>query len=133
MRVFLSWSGERSQALGSALKDWLPMVLQYVEPWMSNQDIAAGSRWAIEVGKELEQSNFGVLCLTRDNLDAPWLLFEAGALSKVVEISAVCPYLLDVDVSEISGPLSQFQAKKNRQSGHTRLASRDQRQVKHFT
>jgi hypothetical protein len=29
-----------------------------------------------------------------------------------VEEGAVCPYLLDVDVREISGPLNQFQAKK---------------------
>jgi len=69
------------------------------------------------VGKELEQSNFGVLCLTRENLDAPWLVFEAGALSKVVATSAVCPYLLDVEVSEISGPLSQFQAKRSDKAG----------------
>ncbi|PYQ56274.1 MAG: toll-Interleukin receptor [Acidobacteria bacterium] len=112
MKIFLSWSGERSQSLGRALRDWLPLVLQYVDPWLSDKDIAAGDRWPIEVGRELENSSFGILCLTDENLKAPWVLFEAGALSKIVQASAVCPYLLDVDVKDIAGPLSQFQAKK---------------------
>ena len=117
MKVFLSWSGERSRALGQALRDWLPLVLQYVNPWLSDKDIAAGGRWSLAVGKELEAADFGILCLTRENLDAPWILFEAGALSKTVEASAVCPYLFDLDVSELSGPFSQFQAKKSDRAG----------------
>ena len=42
MRVFISWSGERSKVLAQALKEWLPLVLHNVEPWMSEVDIAAG-------------------------------------------------------------------------------------------
>lgn len=61
MKVFISWSGERSQALAQALRDWLPMVLYYVEPWLSHSDIEAGERWAHEVAKELEVSKFGIL------------------------------------------------------------------------
>jgi hypothetical protein len=45
-------------------------------------------------------------------LAAPWILFEAGALSKAFTASAVVPYLVDVDYRQISGPLAQFQAKK---------------------
>lgn len=112
MKIFLSWSGERSKAVALALREWLPLVLHYAEPWMSQRDIAAGERWAIEIGHELETTHFGVICLTKDNLAAAWLLFEAGALSKAITKSAVVPYLLDADFSDISGPLSQFQAKK---------------------
>lgn len=112
MRLFLSWSGERSQALGRALKAWLPLVLQYADPWLSERDIAAGDRWSLEVGQELESAKVGIICLTRENLNAPWVLFEAGALSRVIAENAVCPYLLDVNVGDITGPLTQFQAKK---------------------
>ena len=38
--------------------------------------------------------------------------FEAGALGKSVASGAVVPYLLDLEFTEISGPLAQFQAKK---------------------
>ena len=68
MKVFISWSGDRSQAVANAFKEWLPMVLQYVEPWVSEKDINAGERWAQMIAGELEQANFGIICLTPENL-----------------------------------------------------------------
>lgn len=56
MKVFISWSGERSQILGQALYDWIPMVLQSVTPWLSKADIEAGERWGDKIAKELEDS-----------------------------------------------------------------------------
>lgn len=112
MHVFLSWSGDRSRRLADALHEFLPLVLHYVEPWVSSRDIDAGDRWAAEVSGQLEKSQFGLVCLTKDNLSAPWILFEAGALSKQLSSSAVIPYLLDVDFGDLVGPLAQFQAKK---------------------
>jgi hypothetical protein len=41
---------------------------------------------------------------------APWLTFEAGALSKTMEKSAVSPFLFDIKRSEVSGPILQFQS-----------------------
>ena len=87
-------------------------MLHYAVPWLSEKDIDAGERWAAEIGKRLEESNFGIICLAQQNLDAPWILFEAGALSKALQTASVCPYLLDVDFKDVSGPLAQFQAKK---------------------
>lgn len=117
MRVFISWSGDRSKGLAQALKDWLPLVLHYVEPWMSEASIDAGQRWGIAVAKELEASNYGIICVTRENLNAPWVLFEAGALAKSLADSQVIPLLLDLDFKDISGPLAQFQAKKAEKDG----------------
>jgi hypothetical protein len=117
MKVFLSWSGEPSRALAEALRDWLPLVLHYVEPWMSEVDIDAGDRWADSVAKELEACNFGVICVTRENVGSPWILFEAGALAKSMNGSRVIPLLLDIDFRDISGPLAQFQAKKVERAG----------------
>lgn len=119
MKVFISWSGEQSKQLALALKEWLPLVLHYVEPWLSQADINAGERWADEVAKELEACNFGIICVTRENLNSAWILFEAGALAKSLQTngSRVIPLLLDLDFSEISGPLAQFQAKKVEMQG----------------
>ena len=117
MKVFISWSGERSQALAQGLKNWVPLVLHYVEPWLSEADIAAGERWAQEVSKELEASNFGIICVTPENVGAPWVLFEAGALAKSMQGSRVIPLLFNLEFSDITGPLAQFQAKKVERNG----------------
>lgn len=117
MKVFMSWSGQRSHALADALHDWMPLVLHYVEAWLSQADIEAGQRWADQVAKELEASNFGILCITKENVASPWVLFEAGALAKSMQGSRVIPFLLDLEFSDITGPLAQFQAKKVDRNG----------------
>ncbi len=93
MKVFISWSGKRSNALAVALKGWLPLILQYVKPWVSEKDISAGDRWARAIAGELETSNFGILCVTPENLRSEWILFEAGALSKSMLDAKVIPLL----------------------------------------
>lgn len=79
---------------------------------MSEQDIPAGARWGQEIGSHLEKADFGIICLTEQNLDAPWILFEAGALAKSLGTARVCPYLFGIQPSDVKEPLSQFQAKR---------------------
>lgn len=117
MKVFISWSGKRSKAIANALKDWVPLVLQNVELWVSDKDIASGERWAQAIAGELESSNFGILCVTPENLTSPWIMFEAGALSKSMLDSKVVPLLFNLELSDLTGPLSQFQANKLDQAG----------------
>ncbi len=117
MKVFISWSGKRSKALANALRDWLPMVLQYVEPWVSDKDISAGDRWAQAIAGELESANFGIICITPENLHSEWILFESGALSKSMLEAKVIPLLFGLELSDLSGPLSQFQAQKLEEPG----------------
>lgn len=117
MKIFISWSGERSETLAKALREWFPLVLHFIDPWLSKSDIEAGERWGIEIAKELESCNFGVICITRENLNSAWILFEAGALAKSMQDGRVIPLLLDLDFKEVSGPLAQFQSKKADQVG----------------
>lgn len=117
MKVFISWSGQRSKDLANALRNWLPMVLQYVEPWVSDKDISAGERWAQAIAGELDASNFGIICITPENIHSEWILFEAGALSKSMQDGKVIPLLFGLELSDLSGPLSQFQAQKMEESG----------------
>ncbi|WP_375186544.1 toll/interleukin-1 receptor domain-containing protein [Sphingobium yanoikuyae] len=117
MKVFISWSGERSKALAIALKELIPLILQYAKPWVSEKDISAGERWAQAISGELESSNFGILCITPENISSEWILFEAGALSKSMLDAKVIPLLFGLELSDLSGPLSQFQALKVDQRG----------------
>ncbi|MCG6122046.1 MAG: toll/interleukin-1 receptor domain-containing protein [Microvirga sp.] len=117
MKVFISWSGARSKAVAIALRDWLPMTLSYVKPWVSDKDIGAGDRWAQSIAGELETSNFGIICITPENLRSEWILFEAGALSKSMLDAKVIPLLFGLELRDLSGPLSQFQAQKVEMEG----------------
>jgi hypothetical protein len=112
--VFISWSGDRSKDVALALRDWLPMVLQAAKPFMSATDIVKGSRGLVELARVLEVTKVGIICLTPENLSAPWLLFESGALSKTLDRGTlVCTYLLDgLRQQDVSPPLGQFQSTK---------------------
>ncbi|MGA9995605.1 MAG: toll/interleukin-1 receptor domain-containing protein [Pyrinomonadaceae bacterium] len=113
MRVFISWSGERSRQVAEALHDWLPSVIQAVQPWMSANDIEKGTRWRSGLANELEQASVSIICLTPENLEAPWINFEAGALSKQQQNTYVCTFLFGLEPIDLREPLAQFQATKS--------------------
>lgn len=135
MNVFISWSGKTSGELAKVLRDWLPSVIQSVKPYFSTDDIEKGTRGNTMLAQELEEASIGILCLTRENLEASWIMFEAGALSKSLDKSRVCPILFgDLSTTDLQGPLTNFQASKfskedmlkvlttiNKQSGETAL------------
>ncbi|MEM7063056.1 MAG: toll/interleukin-1 receptor domain-containing protein [Cyanobacteria bacterium P01_B01_bin.77] len=110
MRVFISWSGLLSRNIAKALTDWLPFVIQSVDPFFSPEDIAKGDRWSSEIAASLEKCTLGIFCVTPDNFGNPWLLFEAGAISNQVGSSRIIPILFgDIRTTDITGPLTQFQ------------------------
>jgi hypothetical protein len=109
MKVFISWSGQRSHAVAKALRRLITDLFDDVSPWVSSSEIGAGERWSRAVGTALQESNFGILCCTLDNTASPWLLFEAGALAKSLDDAYVVPYLVDVSSGELASPIKQFQ------------------------
>lgn len=117
MKIFLSWSEDRSKFIAEALRNWLPNVIQIIEPWMSKEDIKSGGRWSPEIMIHLEASKFGIICLTPENQNNPWIMFESGALSKTIAQTFVCPLLFEMNPSELVGPLSQFQANQLNKEG----------------
>lgn len=109
MKVFVSWSGQKSRVIASAFKEWLPDLVQSVDVFMSQHDIDAGSRWGNELGAQLQDCNFGIICITSDNIAAPWLLYEAGSLGKSIEQSRVVPFRIGIAATDVPFPLAQFQ------------------------
>ncbi len=112
MKIFLSWSGDISKKITSDLKDFLKTTIQALDPFFSKQDIAKGRRWSPELAKQLNDTNVGIIVLTKENTKAPWILFEAGALAKNITSGFVCTLLVDIKDTDISGPLSDFQNTK---------------------
>ena len=110
MKVFLSWSGDKSKFVAEALRGWLRKVIQAIDPWLSSEDVEKGSRWGSEIAAKLNESDAGIICVTPDSLDSRWLNFEAGALSKSIKDIRVATYLIGLKPTDIEGPLVQFQA-----------------------
>lgn len=108
MKVFISWSGERSREVASVLRDWLSCVLQAIKPWVSTRDIDRGALWFNEINGQLQEATVGIICLTQQNKNQPWILFEAGALAKGLSTSRVLTLLIDLEAGDVKDPLAQF-------------------------
>lgn len=108
--VFISWSGDRSLAIAEVVKAWLLDVARNVSPWLSRDDLRKGLLWLPELSNSLRHTAYGVLILTPENQHAPWLAFEAGAISHALPERCCSPVLCDLRNSDLSGPFAQFQA-----------------------
>lgn len=112
MEIFISWSGPRSGAAAESLRNWLPKIVNAFKPWLSSADIDKGARWSSDISIRLAAAKAGIICLTPNNLNSSWILFESGALSKTLENTFVCPLLIGLEPADVVGPLAQFQATK---------------------
>ncbi|PPS77367.1 MULTISPECIES: toll/interleukin-1 receptor domain-containing protein [Streptomyces] len=115
MKIFLSWSGLPSRTCAERLASWLRYFSDEIEPFVSSESIRKGARGLDEIKKQLDESSFGIACVTRANLGAPWITFESGALSKEVDErkGQLVPFLLEGshdDLEAASSPLRQFQS-----------------------
>lgn len=113
--IFISWSRERSRFTADALRHWLPTVIQAAKPWMSAKDIEKGTRGVQEIAHALNGTRIGIICLTPENTNEPWILYEAGALSKSVndDKTRICTLLLGgLRFQDIEPPLGNFQHTK---------------------
>jgi len=117
VKVFISWSGDRSRAVAEVLSDWIKCVLQASEPWISTKHIDRGALWFTEINEKLRDISVGIVCLTHDNKDKPWILFESGALAKGLSGNRVCTFLVDLEPHDLTDPLAQFNhTKPNKES-----------------
>lgn len=108
MKIFVSWSGKRSKAVAELISDWLKCVIQASQPWISTRDIDRGAIWFSEISDKLKDVSVGVICLTQENKEKPWILFETGALAKGLTTNRVCTFLIDLSPEDLQDPLAQF-------------------------
>lgn len=117
VKIFISWSGNRSKAVAEVLSDWIKCVLQASEPWISTRHIDRGSLWFTEINEKLRDISVGIVCLTQENKDKPWILFESGALAKGLSSNRVCTFLVDLQPHDLTDPLAQFNHTKPDKGG----------------
>lgn len=110
MKVFISWSGHPSKDIAQLLAKYIPDIIPEAEIFYTIDSIKKGDRWSDIINRELSKSNFGILCITKDNFRSSWINYEAGALKNHVGMSKICPLLFDMQPSDIvNSPLSMYQ------------------------
>lgn len=109
MKIFLSWSGEKSKLIAYSLKELLEGCIQSLNVFFSQSDIEKGEKWHFRLLQELADTNFGIVCLTKENCKAPWIYYEAGALSKQLDSNLNVLYI-DLKPENVGFPLSGYQA-----------------------
>lgn len=75
---------------------------------MSEGDMQPGDRWSERLQDALSNADYGIVCMTPHNIDSPWLLFEAGAISNKSR-ALLTPLLIDLEPESLPVPLRQFQ------------------------
>lgn len=101
MKIFLSWSGRKSEKLASGLHEFLERL--GFEPWMSKVDIKAGQNWSAAITNALRSSDVCIACMTHESLHSQWLHFEAGAIPTSFAL------LWDLEIEKLTGPLANSQ------------------------
>lgn len=125
LKIFISWSGTLAKEVTKVLREWLPKMFDNIDPWASETDIDAGARGLGAIEARLNESRFGIIVVTTQNFERPWLNFEAGALSKRLDgdINRVVPLLVNFDDVDqlLLSPMHQFQRVKLNKDGAQRL------------
>ena len=110
MIIFLSWSKEQSKKYAELFKKFFPHWIQTSQPWFSETDINKGVLSFTDILKNIEQADIGVIFITKENMDEPWLNYESALLAS--KEKKICPVLIDIDFSDVKGPLKQYQGTK---------------------
>jgi hypothetical protein len=122
MKVIICHSGALSVAVAHAVRKALRRLFPHGEPFMSDQDIEPGAIWHQRLSSVLCGTSAAIICLTRNNVSAPWLHYEAGAVATTLGDKArVVPILIDLHQAEVKGPLMHFQSLTLKQEDMLRL------------
>jgi hypothetical protein len=116
LRIFISWAGDHAETIGKGFRDFLPDVVNAVEPFISGSDIDKGSRWGDVLAGTLQDSSCAIVCLTPESLRSIWVAFETGAVSRAAggpdaARSRIWTYLNGLDARELQlSPFAEYQA-----------------------
>lgn len=118
-QVFISWSGNHSRGIASALSTFLRRF--HIPTFFSDTDIRFGTRWYDELSEEMQTSSSCIICITENSLESPWVMFEAGSISNSSKRLRVVPYVTGTSISKRIKdlPIGAFQATQS-----TKIATR---------
>ncbi len=122
LTIFISWSKSPAKEIATNIKSLLEEIFPdpNIEIFLSsavNNGIVAGERFRNKLDNKLMESNFGILVLTGNNFERPWMMFESGALSKNTDNSRIVPIIFNRSREELESPIKNFQCIKYSEEG----------------
>jgi hypothetical protein len=121
MKLFISCSGERSKKVAELLDGWIKCVLPAVDPYLSFKGSDRTALWFSNTDDLFAGAGIAVVCLTHENKNKPWILFESGALAQVLSSNRVCTVLIDLASADLEDPLALFDHTKPTKNGIAQL------------
>lgn len=110
--VFISWSGEKANKYAEFLKNLFEKVFGKSANIFYSGNIESGSVWLEKINYALSKSKVGIIVLTRESVERPWVNFEAGAIFKANSKASVIPICVDFNFDELEKhPLRFFQSR----------------------
>ena len=95
--IFISWSGTLAESFAQAFRESIrDLIGDYAKPFLSKEDIPDGETWHSVIMSRLKETKYGIVILTPDSLQKPWVHFEAGAIAMTLEESSWLPLLVGV-------------------------------------
>lgn len=116
-KIFLSWSKDKSKKYAERFKGLIKKTLGLFETsiFISSQSIDVGEDWWQEIKGALSSAQVGVIFVTDENYDSPWLNYETGILQSKFEKNMTFPVTTSTDANSFLDkkiPLTQFQLTK---------------------
>lgn len=103
MKVFLNWSGEESRRIAGLLRDWLPEILDAVEPWLAADTFGRSNHWLEVNAGPFTKAGMIVACVTPANSGENWKSLDPSDFE--LSIAETPPQLVlllgGVDVSSL--------------------------------
>ncbi|MCI5641016.1 MAG: toll/interleukin-1 receptor domain-containing protein [Lachnospiraceae bacterium] len=111
--VFISWSGEKANKYAEFLENILEQVFDKRANIFYSGNIEAGAVWLEKINQALNESKVGIIVLTKDNVNKPWINFEAGAIFKADRTKTlIIPICVDISHEDLERhPLSFFHSR----------------------
>jgi hypothetical protein len=108
--VYLCWSKGLGRLLAERFHRWIKDQMgDYIDPFFSPEDIEVGRPWWESLRKEMKDNEHAILFMTREMAHAPWVIFEAGAISRNLAKSRIIPVMVDIETWDLPAPLQQLQ------------------------
>ncbi len=110
-RIFISWSLDQGRQLATLTKEWIESIFMTQKCFVSSEDICGGTDWWDEIKKSLDFASVGIFCITDDNKDRPWILYEAGRIAGRLKGKGVIPMVFGISAIPPDNPLAKHQAR----------------------